>query len=151
MTAWGPAPAGADDGGGCRNSSNLSWVRACDLRCLSNVSVNLSHYLVAFLGASFRLPTMATAPTWVAPSERFTVWGWLTRPRTHAHRGICGCWIGRCRATRAGRLREAATVERMAKVERDNVEGRIRDVFAEAGAGPLGGVHRVVAGGTPGR
>lgn len=75
MTVWGPAPAGADDGGGCRNSSNLSWVRACDLWCLSNVSVNLSHYLVAFLGASFRLPTRATAPTWVAPSERFTVWG----------------------------------------------------------------------------
>ena len=42
------------------------------------MSVNLSHYLVAFLGASFRLPTMATAPTWVAPSERFTVCGWLT-------------------------------------------------------------------------
>jgi hypothetical protein len=34
-------------------------------------------------------------------------------------------------------LREAATVERMVKVERDNVEGRIRDVFAEAGAAPI--------------
>jgi hypothetical protein len=53
----------------------LSWVRACDLRYLSNVSVNLSHYLVGFFGASFRLPTRATAPTWVAPSKRFTVWG----------------------------------------------------------------------------
>src|SRR5674476_1380216 len=54
----------------CRNSPNLSWVRACDLRCLRNVSVNLSHYLVGFFGASFRLPTRATAPTchrWLHP------------------------------------------------------------------------------------
>ena len=59
----------------CRNSSNLSWVRACHLRCLSNVLVNLSHYLVGFFGASFRSPTRATAPTWVASSERCIVWG----------------------------------------------------------------------------
>ena len=32
----------------------MSWGRACDLRCLSDVSVNLSHHLVGFLGASFR-------------------------------------------------------------------------------------------------
>ncbi len=32
----------------------MSWGRACDLRCLSDVSVNLSHHLVGFLGACFR-------------------------------------------------------------------------------------------------
>src|SRR5665213_2846220 len=52
------------------------------MRCLNDVSVNLSHYLVGFLGASFRLPTRAAAPTWAAPSERFTVWGPYTGRRS---------------------------------------------------------------------
>jgi hypothetical protein len=33
------------DVSGCRNSSNLSWGRTCE-RCLSDLSVSLSHYLV---------------------------------------------------------------------------------------------------------
>jgi len=68
-----------------RERNTLSWGWACDLRCLSNVSVNLSHYLVRFLGASFRLPTRATAPTWVAPSERFTACGSSNSNARHSH------------------------------------------------------------------
>jgi len=45
------------------------------MRCLSDVSVHLSHYRVGILGASLRLPPRAAAPTRVATSLSFTVWG----------------------------------------------------------------------------
>jgi hypothetical protein len=87
--------------------------------------------------------TAPVAP--LPPSEAVTLVTWrgaLTAPDQDVPaggttRGHCGRWIGRCWAAFAGRLREAATVERMVKVERDNVEGRSRNVFAEAGAGPV--------------